>query len=372
MIKRLLHRIRNMNRLWGLFILALILGIFSAVLSSNYLQSREKNIGEELKKQMAGGPIIEVIVSTANLPVGAVLGQTLVKREVQADLVEEDTLLPSDLERVAGTKLTRPLRAGYPINPSYFTEKVRTITDAVEIGLRAITIEIDEINSMAQMVKPGDRVDLMLITPDKADPEGGVEVIMVLQNVKVMATGQSVAARENDPRNKNPQAPAGNPQTYSNFTFEVTPQNAAIIALAQNSGKIRAVLRKGGDNETVVLTDVNTRRLLNAEQKNAEKRKLAASSRMQDMNSEESFTSSVSRKRAEIEYILGGMGSADVVSMAQTLGGQDPSLQPSKPQTSKAGGSATPADKAQNTIIDAVRNSGIPAGAMGSAARNSK
>jgi len=77
----------------------------------------------------------------------------------------------------------------------------------------------------------------MLIAPDKADPEGGVEVIMVLQNVKVMATGQSVAARDNDARSKNPQAPSGNQQTYTNFTFEVTPQDAAIYCFGAEHRK---------------------------------------------------------------------------------------------------------------------------------------
>lgn len=372
MIKKLLSRILKINRLWLLFFLALVLGVISAFLSSSYLKTREKNIGEELKKQMSGGPTIEVLVSSRNLPMGALVGDTLVKRQVPMDLVEEDVLKANDFERIAGAKLTRPLRAGYPINTSYFVEKSRTFSEAVEPGMRAITIEIDEINSMAQMVKPGNRVDLMLIAPDKADPEGGIEVIMVLQNVKVMATGQSVAARENDARSKNPQAPSGGQQTYSNFTFEVTPQDAAIIALAQNTGKIRAVLRKLGDNEQITLKDVNSRRLLNVDQKNAEKRKLVASTRMQEISFEDNFRSSAAGKRPEIEYVIGGMGASAAVSMGQSLGATA-AEQPTggKPQVAQSSGSALRVDKLQNSVSEALRKSGVPADIAGGATAGS-
>jgi len=195
-----------------------------------------------------------------------------------------------------------------------------------------------------------------------------------LQNVKVMATGQSVAARDNDARSKNPQAPSGNQQTYTNFTFEVTPQDAAIIALAQNTGKIRAVLRKLGDNDQVALKDVNSRRLLNIDQKNAEKRKLVANSRMQEMSFEDSFKSSVAGRRPEIEYVIGGMGSAATVSMGQTLGASAIDQSPAgKPQDAKPSGSSVRVDKLQNSVSEALRNSGVPSDiAGGASARGAK
>jgi len=45
-----------------------------------------------------------------------------------------------------------------------------------------------------------------------------------------------------------------------------------------------------------------------------------ANSRMQEMSFEDSFKSSVAGRRPEIEYVIGGMGSAATVSMGQTLG----------------------------------------------------
>ena len=359
----------NINRLWLLLILAIVLGMISVFLSSSYLKTREINIGEELKKQMSGGPTIEVLVSSRNLPLGTTVGDTLVKREVPLDLVDEDTLKPGDAARIAGTKLTRPLRAGFPINTSYFVEKSQTFSDVVEVGMRAITVEVDEINSMAQMVKPGNRVDLMLLATDRADPESGSEVLMVLQNVKVMATGQSVVAKQGDPRSKNPQAAMPSQQTYSNFTFEVSVQDAAIIALAQSTGKIRAVLRNPQDDAEAIIEDVNTRKLLKVEEKNAERRRNAAAQRKQEISYEETYLESRKSselKNRQIEFLIGGMGSGATVTQGETLKG---------PATPAAGGSNQPnpkpsagsvkIDELQNSIAEALKKSGVPSDTAG-------
>lgn len=337
MFARIFARIAKINRLWILFIAAVLLGSLSTFLSSAYLKTREKNIAEELKRELSGGPTIEVLVSSKNLRQGDALGPTLVKREVPKDLIEDGTILPSDYERVAGVKLTRPLRAGYPINTSYFVEKSMTVTDAVDAGMRAITIEVDEINSMAQMVKPGNRVDLMLVVPDRADTEGGVEVILLLQNVKVLATGQSVVTKSDAARSQNPQAPGGREQSYSNFTFEVTPQEAATIALAQNAGKIRAVLRTAQDEATISIKDVNTRTLLRVEQKLAERRQIAAKARVQEMEVQQAIVEGAKKSQSgglpAIDYIIGGLGggSGPAVMGRPAAGAEGPGTEGVKP-----------------------------------------
>lgn len=333
----ILRMLAKIDRLWLLLLAAILLGIASTYISSSYLKNREKNIAAELKQGLSG-PTTEVLVSAKDLPAGSTLGGTLVKRDVPSDLVEDGTLTPKDFDRISGVKLVRPLRAGYPINTSYFIEKARTFSEAVEDGMRAITIEVDEINSMAQMVKPGNRVDLMLLVPDRSDPDGGVEVMMVLQNVKVLATGQSVAPKEStDSGGKGPQSPSPKEQGYSNFTFEVTPQEAATIALAQNAGKIRAVLRNLEDKTAVSLKNVNTRTLLRVEEKMAERRKIMTQARLQDVAAEQDVMAKVKSKRSlieempGIEYIIGGMG-ASAGSMGGASVSASQSLEGAKPQ----------------------------------------
>ena len=370
---KLLNKLPKINPLVILLFTAILLGIAATYLSSAYLKNREKTIAAELKQGMSGGRTTEVLVSTQNLPAGSTLGNTLVKREVPIDLIDENTLTPNDFDRVSGAKLVRPLRAGYPINVSFFIDKARTFSEAVEDGMRAITIEVDEINSMAQMVKPGNRVDLMLLVPDKSDPDGGVEVMMVLQNVKVLATGQSVAPRVyTDSEGNKQQSPSGKDQNYSNFTFEVTPQEAATIALAQNSGKIRAVLRNIEDQKPVEFKDVNTRTLLKVEQKNAERRKILAQTRLQDIAAEQDITAksikattgSLLNAMPTIEFIIGGMGSTGNTAGPSLTSKEGPGA--AKPVDGNAAPSsgtdkpAVPAGPTPMTMLQNILNTGSP------------
>lgn len=304
-MRKIINLFRNINRLWYLILLAIFLGLIAAWLSSSYLKSKENAIAQEMKVKIAGGKMTDIVVSSRDLPRGATLGPTLVKREILADLVSDDMVLPQDFDRVNGVKSTQPLRAGLPLRASDFTEKSKTFSDTVASGMRAITIEVDEINSMAQMVQPGNHVDLMLIVADKADPDGGQEAIVVLQNVKVMATGQSMATAKPTADN-GPSFSGKSGQTYSNFTFEVSPVDAARIALAQSVGKIRAVLRNAGDKVPAIVKDVNSRKLLNVDFKNEEKRKKALSNAKQQIQEQEIMAPRV----IPVQYIIGGMGSA--------------------------------------------------------------
>ena len=280
--------------------LAVVLALAAAMLMSKYLKGREQTLEIEAKKKASGGATAEVVAAGVPISKGMVLGtKNLTKREILADLVTEEMVLVKDFEHIEGAKATRPIQAGWPLRMADVTEKPQGFADGLEQGLRAITIDVDEINSLAQMVKPGNMVDLMLIVPDKSDADGGLRAVLVLQKVKVLATGQSIAPSGGNRGGTTGQndygGSAGNVQRYSNFTFEVTPQNAARIALAQQIGKIRAVLRGSADSTTVSISDVNTRAMLN------------------------SGVSAVKQSNAPkvnaVEYIIGGKGTGGAVNI---------------------------------------------------------
>jgi len=299
-MRKLITFFRNINKMWLLVALAVVLGIVAAMVMSNYLQGRDKTLEVEAKKRASGGPTVEVVAAGMDIPRGMVLGtQNLTKREILADMVTEEMVLVRDFGRIEGVKSTRPIQAGRPLRMGDITEKVKAFADGLEDGLRAITIDVDEINSMAQMVKPGNMVDLMLIVPDKNDTDGGFRAVLVLQKVRVLATGQSTspsAGSKGGPMGDYGSAGA-NAQRYSNFTFEVTPQDAARIALAQQLGKIRAVLRGNDDSSKVTLAGINSRAMLNDGVKADKSGKTAAP------------------KANAVEYIIGGKGAAGAVNI---------------------------------------------------------
>jgi pilus assembly protein CpaB len=62
-------------------------------------------------------------------------------------------------------------------------------------GIRAITVDIDELNAVAHMVQPGNRVDLMLAMQRE---EGGQTVVPFMDRMKVLATGQRVVQESDE------------------------------------------------------------------------------------------------------------------------------------------------------------------------------
>jgi pilus assembly protein CpaB len=325
---------RNINRMWLLFALAVVLGLAAAMLVSSYLKGRESALMAEVTAKASGGPTAEVIAASVNITKGTVLSaDNLSKRVILADLVNDEMLLVSDFERVDGVKAARPIQAGWPLRVADVIEKTKGIAEGLGDGMRAITIDVDEINSMAQMVEPGNRVDLMLIVPDGGSSFDGQKVVLVQQSVKVLATGQRLASVRGG---AGPTAgrPGSQMDRYSNFTFEVTPQTAARIALAQQMGKIRAVLRGSNDVAEVTLGEVTTRSMLRMPPANyagvsggtsgavrSAPSSSPAPSRRTDgpVAQSRSFSSNSPAGAAQrvngVEYIIGGKGSTTPVNI---------------------------------------------------------
>jgi pilus assembly protein CpaB len=161
-----------------------------------------------------------------------------------------------------------------------------------------MTVNVDEINSVSHMVEPGNLVDLMLVLPGSGEGPNSQTVVPFLDQVKVLATGQKIT--HDDPANS--VAPEKRRISYSNFTLEVTPTEAARLALATELGKIRAVLRNENDKQEVDFESVNAENMLEDIRERTKRAALARPHR--------------SSSSGYIEYIIGGKGNSDAVTPA--------------------------------------------------------
>jgi pilus assembly protein CpaB len=121
---------------------------------------------------------------------------------------------------------------------------------------------------------------------------------------------------------------------YSNLTFEVSPDQAARIALAQQLGRIRAVLRTTPDEEIVRLGRINTKNLLKK-------------GYLLDTPDEVDASA--------VEYIIGGKGGGGV---GNTITVNVPGMAP------PVAGPGVPATAAPAAAAAPVLPSGIPAAAQ--------
>jgi pilus assembly protein CpaB len=117
-------------------------------------------------------------------------------------------------------------------------------------GKRAVTISVDNISSLAGMIRPGDFVDVIAIIPIPIQTAEGktasqLGVLPLFQNVLVLAVGQQTGAMARDESRYQKQEAGPSPL----ITLALGPQETSLIAFVQEQGKIRLVLRSPQDNQ---------------------------------------------------------------------------------------------------------------------------
>ena len=235
----------RINRTWMMLLVAIGLALLATFLTTRYLASREASIAAEVAaRAQKGGPRVAVAVPVRDMQVGMVLAENSVAaREVASDLIYPNAILADDFDKYKGQALIRSVLKGRPLLKTDLKPEVADFSGTLPEGIRAITVDIDELNAVAHMVQPGNRVDLMLAMQRE---EGGQTVVPFMDRMKVLATGQRVVQESEE---KTPGA--RKTSTYSTLTLEVTPSQAARLTLAQNIGKLRYVLRNEKDEGSV-------------------------------------------------------------------------------------------------------------------------
>ena len=104
-------------------------------------------------------------------------------------------------------------------------------------GMRAIAVRVNELIGVAGFVLPGMRVDV-LVTGHPPNGTTGDVTTTVLQNITVLSAGQQM-----QPDNR------GQAITATVVNVLVTPEQAEILTLAGNEGRIALVLRNAIDQK---------------------------------------------------------------------------------------------------------------------------
>ena len=226
------QRFRNikLNKTWIVLGVALGIGLLAALAARNYLSNQMEAI--EAKDR---GSKVNVVVAKRELKRGEkISADNVAVRQIPKDYAHSSAVAPGDFERLEGQVLAFPAKAGEMILWSLLEgKKVPTFSARVEAGHRAITVPVDEINSISGMLEPGDTIDLMVTV----DRKGKKTTFPMLQSVQVMATGQRSV---DDPK-------SGERRQYSTVTLDTTPEQAQNVIVARDAGKLTALLRNPQD-----------------------------------------------------------------------------------------------------------------------------
>ena len=231
---------------WFWLILALVFGATATFMAMGWLKSQSQKRAQRPSMHMDG-----VVVATKDVaPAVALSAGHLTVRQWPQDSAPPGKF--ARLEDVVGRVTAIPLATGEPVMESKLAPKgvIPGLTALLHPEKRAMTVKVDEASGVAGFLNPDNRVDV-LVTVDKGDFNKDPISKVVLQNLRVLGTGQRIEKRLGE-----------KPQVVPTVTLELTPEEGERLALAVQEGKIFLVLRNQQDQDPVETEGVRTSGLL--------------------------------------------------------------------------------------------------------------
>lgn len=213
-------------------------GLLGASGARSYISAE---LDEARKRADMSGQLTDVVVAKRTLSPGARIdAETMAVRKVAASYLPAGVVTPAEFAAFEGETLRLPMTSGEPLFAAAVAVRERAgLSSRIPPGTRAMTVVVDEVNSVSGMLRPGDRIDLMFSVrprPGAGLPVGEVATPL-MSNLLVLATGTHTQVETQ-------QHAAGR---FGAITVEVTPGQAQRLILAQRSGRITALLRHPDD-----------------------------------------------------------------------------------------------------------------------------
>jgi pilus assembly protein CpaB len=211
----------NRTRLLMIGVVALALGAFVSLFVYKNLVGRPATVE-------AGA---DVIVAADDIQVGS----RVEEHDVRIARFPASGLPPgayTKKSQVMGRGVIIPISKGEFVLPSKLAPENAGagLPALIPPGMRAVSVRVNEVVSVAGFVGPGTRVDVLLTGTPGGSSES--QTTTVLQNVAVIASGQRLE------RNA-----AGEAQATPVITLLASPEDAERLTLASSEGKIQLVLR---------------------------------------------------------------------------------------------------------------------------------
>jgi pilus assembly protein CpaB len=209
------------------------------------------------------------LVTLHDLPAGHVLAAVdLARRDMPVAFLPSRSLPAGESAQAVGRRLLNPMRAGDPVTLNVLeAARAATLAHQLRAGARAVTVPVDEVSSQAGLVRPGDKVDLMLAEEHHDAGERCVSVRPLLESVKVLATGRATRAvgagasmAGDGGANGDPGGDRWSGDSYSTITLDVLPEQAQQLAAGQRLGELIPMLRGAGDEAPSGLDPVGSGR----------------------------------------------------------------------------------------------------------------
>ena len=191
-----------------------------------------------------------VLVAKRDIQSGVLVVADLTEWREWRDPIDMNVAVVQDavpLQAVLGAVTMRPFDGGemftwdgliMPGSPGF-------ITAVLDVGMRAVTVEVDRATTNANIIYPGDHVDVIMVTGADSGALGAAAQSIV-RGVRVLAVGSTIMALGRYGRTSLTSAgviESVTPPAGETYTLEVTPKDAERISLAANTGRLTLAIR---------------------------------------------------------------------------------------------------------------------------------
>jgi len=195
----------------------LALGGLGVYFSKDYIESEINSVREQYASD---DPTVDVVVPSQDLIRGEVVSEAVMSlRKIPTQFVDSHSVTAADFDIAVGQRLDFDIDAGTALLWAHLEGGLSpTFSGRVPTGMRALTVQVDEINSVSGFLQPQDRIDLLFSYGD-GDKR---KIRPLIENLNVIATGIQTMVDK---------AGYSAGRAFTTITVQVSPNDAKKITL---------------------------------------------------------------------------------------------------------------------------------------------
>lgn len=237
------------NRRMLILVVAVALAGLTAFLTFNYADSADRRAFKDAE-------LVEAFLVKKDIPKGFPAERAIDEGYIAKESIPRKFFPAKGItnaQALRGQVALAPLSFGVPIVEGSFVEPrvaQESFAQRLGKGMQAVTLAISDVQGVARLVVPGDHVNLMLTTDKPAAggapgaPAGDKETQFVLQNIEVLAVGNSTTLQPGESAVQPAEVAAGQAKTVDSglMTFAVPGIDAERVVHASQVGAIHLTL----------------------------------------------------------------------------------------------------------------------------------
>jgi pilus assembly protein CpaB len=228
-------------------IFAVATAALAALMVNSALKLRDAKIAH------AQAQSVDIVVAARDLP----LGSRIDSGSIKLARWSRDALPPGavfDMKTVVNDYVRRELVANEPVTAEALfngDKGAGVMPLVIPPGMRAMSVQVDEVSDIAGFVLPHARVDVLAALSGSDNGQKPISKI-VLENVEVLAVAQEMEQQKDEP------------ELVKVVTLLVKPDEAELLALASREGVLRLAMRNYNDQKLVQTAGADLNHLLSA------------------------------------------------------------------------------------------------------------